>query len=428
MNNDTKQTQTLELIIRAQAGDTQAFDELYRLKLRTIFFHVSRMIRNPSDVEDVAQEVGLKMYKGIATLKVPEAFNGWLQRVITNECYRFTHKNRHKLGHANIDDYANIIEEEDKEFLPKEYLETTDTRRTILEAIDSLPPKRKRAIIMYFYDDMSQKEIAYALGISTQTVSTNIMRAKDMIKKKLEKTLELGERPTSESTSNARYEVDSTIDETANHTVVGSVLASSAQAMYPDGKLDILSQMFSTAIKNSSTANGMHVAVGAKVGAAIGVKMIALMISGIVTMGGAGYGAYHCWKISPNKAGSDIVYVQEVDAPSAGAVNYNVAAAKITFVGGECDCNHLNPKSADLVDAPPPTGVVIWQIRDAADGRIVREGTGLDVSAQLMELYDTKQDGVYKLTFYYTGDNNHAYTFDRDFSIDTGVIASGTYE
>jgi RNA polymerase sigma factor (sigma-70 family) len=416
-----KMTEELELVKRAVSGDTDAFDELYRLKLRTISFHVSRVIKNPSDIEDIIQNVSVKIYRRIGSLKAPEAFNSWLQRIITNECYDFIRQNKHKQNQMNIDDYLNDIVEEDKEFLPKECLEVAELRETILSVIDHLSPKRKRAVIMYYYDDMSQKEIAYALGISSATVSTNIMRAKNLIKKEIEKIVAENEMP----------------DNVGSGTVIGQLLASSAQILYPDASLDITAQTLGGAMKDSSGAllqaktatigTAKAASIGAKAGGVIGTKTIAIITSAVIIVSGTGYIAMHDGDILGGDDKTHAVAIEDGKVPSADVFAGEEESIQIVYTGGECDCGHLNPKSA-ILDDGDMEGQSYWTITKLSDGNTIQTGVGTDASAILRKLIDTQQDGVYNLSFKYTTDSGYLYTLEREFAIDTGTIAVGEYE
>jgi RNA polymerase sigma factor (sigma-70 family) len=364
------------------------------------------------------------MYKGISKLKSPEAFNAWLQRIVTNECYRFTNKNRYKTGHANIDDYADTILEENKEFLPIDSLESEKLRQLLLDAVDRLPPKRKRTIIMYYYDDMSQKEIAYALGISLKTVSTNILRAKKMLKEELEKNMNTkGDENVANST-----------------TVLGELLATSAAALYPDVSLDLAAKIIIPPVIKGSTATvgTMKATTGAaklgtiwsKVGASLGTKGIAAIAGSVIVVSGIGAIA-----INDNQTGDGTenirpavsVPAEQPNAQTTSTEGTAVASMKINFPGGECECGHLNPKEADLEGLPEGDWTATWKITDTADGSVISEGEGLDAGTELIGLYNKKKDGLYKLTFRYSANNGHAYTLDRDFAIDTEEISPGEY-
>src|SRR5215467_9579435 len=82
----------LDIIRRAQRGEMAAFAELVHLTRRRVLGSIGRLIARPDDVEDVAQEVFLRMHTGIGRLQTPEAFDLWLYRLTTNATYDYLRK------------------------------------------------------------------------------------------------------------------------------------------------------------------------------------------------------------------------------------------------------------------------------------------------------------------------------------------------
>src|SRR5436190_24039676 len=76
-----------ELIVRAQAGDRQAQESLVKAFSPMVFRLISRFFRSREDVEDLAQDVFVKMFGRIDEVRPDENFPGWLQRVTVNTCY-----------------------------------------------------------------------------------------------------------------------------------------------------------------------------------------------------------------------------------------------------------------------------------------------------------------------------------------------------
>jgi RNA polymerase sigma-70 factor (ECF subfamily) len=404
---------TIELVKKAQTGDRTAFEDLYRLKLRTILYHINSLIKSSDEAEDIAQEVGILLFKRLADLKAPEAFNSWLQQIITHECYRHMHKNSRGGFHANIDDYTNVVEEENKEFLPSEFSEAEDLKRTILKVLDKLPPQRKRMIVMYYYDDMAYKDIAAALEITTSTVSTSIMKAKKMIKKELEK--KTGTLPGRASHLSAL-------------TVVGMAIDSEANMLYPQSKIDSIAHSVSNmldkgvqAAAGSSAQTAAHAGTGTGTGAfsVAGMKIVAVIIGSVIVVSGGAAGVLHQVKNSEAAA---------IKAEEAATVTMTAANAdrKINFIGGECECGHLNPKIAEMSGTAQPDSETTWQIT-GQEGEIA-SGTGDEVTAPLEKLLDEKKDGEYKLTFINTAKNGHKVTLNREFVIDTGDLSRKQYQ
>jgi RNA polymerase sigma-70 factor (ECF subfamily) len=85
-----------ELIKRAQAGDNAAFNEVVLAYRKRILGTITRVIARPEDVEDVAQEVFLRLYFSLDQLRTPEVFEPWLYRLTVNAAYDYLRKQRRR--------------------------------------------------------------------------------------------------------------------------------------------------------------------------------------------------------------------------------------------------------------------------------------------------------------------------------------------
>src|SRR4051795_7371579 len=86
-----------ELIEKARGGDASAFNQVVTAYRRRILGTISRLIGRPEDVEDVAQEVFLRLYFSLEQLRTPEVFEPWLYRLTVNACYDYLRKSRRRL-------------------------------------------------------------------------------------------------------------------------------------------------------------------------------------------------------------------------------------------------------------------------------------------------------------------------------------------
>jgi RNA polymerase sigma-70 factor, ECF subfamily len=85
-----------ELIERARTGDAQAFNQIVLAYKRRITGTVSRLIGRPEDVEDVAQEVFVRLYNSLDQLRSAQVFEPWLQRLTMNAAYDYLRRNRRR--------------------------------------------------------------------------------------------------------------------------------------------------------------------------------------------------------------------------------------------------------------------------------------------------------------------------------------------
>lgn len=172
------------IVCAAIKQDPQAFDAIVCKKMKTILFYTKKFIYQPSYAEDAAQEVVLQMYKSFGSLQTPEAFNVWMHRIILGVCCNM---NKKFPAFSYIDDMEEAPLETKVTVLPQIAAEENDRNLRILEAVNSLALRQRLAITMFYYDEMSYKEIAQVLGITVPGVSATMGRAKKALKMRLSK-------------------------------------------------------------------------------------------------------------------------------------------------------------------------------------------------------------------------------------------------
>lgn len=171
-----------KLVSKATKFNPEAFEEIVMQKRKTILFYTTKFVYNPAFAEDAAQEVIICMYKSIGNLQNPEAFNVWMHRIILGVCSRINSKNPFS---DPIDEVENILLEEQTGMLPEGAAELKEKQLHISNAIGSLPARQRLALTMFYYDEMSYKEIAQVLGVTVSGISSTIVKAKRSLKMKL---------------------------------------------------------------------------------------------------------------------------------------------------------------------------------------------------------------------------------------------------
>jgi RNA polymerase sigma-70 factor (ECF subfamily) len=136
-----------------------------------VFRLISRFFRTREDVEDLAQEVFLKLFARIDQIRPGENFPGWLARVTVNTCYdELRKKRRRKIA---METYGPLTEAELPNIAPE-----PDSFGKIRLALDSLDPKFKVPLILKEIEEMSVEEIARTMGITQTNVKVRLFRAR----------------------------------------------------------------------------------------------------------------------------------------------------------------------------------------------------------------------------------------------------------
>lgn len=177
-----------KLVRKALQGDETAFAELYTAKIRTILYQAYRITGNMDDAEDIAQNVGIRIYKNIGKLKDPQFFNSWVYSIVVNESNRMLKKEmKRKNADLPLESEEVVLLEDKAELLPHSFLENEEKRMALVEAIEQLPQNRRELILMYYYEDMSTAEISKLMGMSESAVRTTISRTRQELKEKMGK-------------------------------------------------------------------------------------------------------------------------------------------------------------------------------------------------------------------------------------------------
>lgn len=184
----------LELVRRVQAGDRKAFDLLVAKYQHRILHLISRYIRDPSEVEDVAQEAFIKAYRGLAHFRGDSAFYTWLYRIAINTAKNWLVSASRRPPDQGVDvvdaeqyESGALLREGDT---PEHELLTREIEATVYGAIESLPAELREAITLREMEGLSYEEIAGVMDCPIGTVRSRIFRAREAIDNSLRPLLD----------------------------------------------------------------------------------------------------------------------------------------------------------------------------------------------------------------------------------------------
>ncbi|MDX1824652.1 MAG: RNA polymerase sigma factor RpoE [Thiohalomonadales bacterium] len=182
------------LVERVQHGDKKAFDLLVLKYQQRIMKVLSRYVRDPSEVQDLAQEAFIKAYRALPKFRGDSAFYTWLYRIAINTAKNFVVAQGRRPPNDDIE--ATEAETYEGESALKDYAsperETLrdEIRETVFNAIEALPEDLKTAITLRELEGMSYEEIAEAMDCPIGTVRSRIFRAREAIDNQLRPLLE----------------------------------------------------------------------------------------------------------------------------------------------------------------------------------------------------------------------------------------------
>ncbi len=193
---DRQKKEDFATIKRAIQGDQKAYDQLMNRYQSQIFSLMYRMVHSRSEAEDLVQEAFMKAFTSLRNFNFEYAFSTWLYKIATNNC--IDHLRKKKLNMLSIDspvsykDSEYRIELPDLTYYPDRDMIRRERSSIIQEAIDQLPEKYRRVILLRHSDELSYDEIAGMLKIPIGTVKARLFRAREMLNKFLKGKIDKG--------------------------------------------------------------------------------------------------------------------------------------------------------------------------------------------------------------------------------------------
>ena len=190
------------LIRRAQRGDADAFEQLLLEHQKNVYNLCYRMAGNPDDAMDLSQETFLRAWRCLDQYQFASAFSTWLYRLCSNICIDFLRRRRRQqtvpLTFEDADGEEQTYAVPDVQPLPEEQVELKLTRETLAAAMAQLLPEHRAVLQLRVVNEMSYEQIADVLHIQIGTVKSRLSRARNQLKKILERG-NLSRRASSES-------------------------------------------------------------------------------------------------------------------------------------------------------------------------------------------------------------------------------------
>ena len=184
-----------QLVERAQRGDKRAFELLVEKYQRKLARLVSRLVRDPGEVEDVTQEAFVKAYRALPSFRGDSAFYTWLYRIGINTAKNYLVAMGRRAPTSTEVEAAEAEGYESGELLrdintPESLLLSKEIAGTVNAAIEALPEELRSAIQLRELEGMSYEEIAKLMDCPIGTVRSRIFRAREAIAERLKPLLD----------------------------------------------------------------------------------------------------------------------------------------------------------------------------------------------------------------------------------------------
>ena len=160
-------------------------EKIYNEAYKAVFWTAMALLKNEADAEDVVQDTFVTLIESYDSIRDKAKVMPWLKKIAANKCL-----NRLTRTKTDVveDEFFEDVEAVPEDFLPDSLIESEEMRRVLMDIIEkSLSDDIRRTLILFYFDEMSTKEIAEALGVPEGTVRRRLNFARNKIKKEVEK-------------------------------------------------------------------------------------------------------------------------------------------------------------------------------------------------------------------------------------------------
>ncbi len=174
------------LISRIIDGDMEAFRHLIRQHEKLVIHMIGRVVKKPEDIEELCQDVFLKVYEKINVFNHQSKLSTWIATIAYRQAINHLRKKRIPISEVKDDDFREQFIAEDN---PSEQLEESDIEQKIVAYIDELPLHYRTVITLYHLEGMNYTEIGKVTGMPEGTVKNYLFRARNLLKDKIKSQL-----------------------------------------------------------------------------------------------------------------------------------------------------------------------------------------------------------------------------------------------
>ena len=178
-------TEEQVLVMRAQRGDQQAFRVLVERYQKLVYTLALRLVSNPHDGEDVAQEAFLSAWKGLPRFRMDAKFSTWLYRLTVNAATDLLRRRQKEQAHQSLEEEERPVQVPDQAPGPEEQAQAAERRAILQRAIDSLTENHRKILLLREVNGLDYQEIGQVLELTPGTVKSRLARARRELRDKL---------------------------------------------------------------------------------------------------------------------------------------------------------------------------------------------------------------------------------------------------
>ena len=178
-----------ELVNQILNGNENAFRYLIAANQRLVLHVVGRIVRQQEDVEDICQEVFMKVFRQIKIFRGDSRLSTWIATIAYNTSISYI-RSKSRKNETDVDEKIILAYEKSDEGQVHKVVEKAEAKQLLLEMIEKLPVNYRTVLTLFHLEEFSYKEIEEITGMPEGTIKSYLSRARSLLKEKLERVIE----------------------------------------------------------------------------------------------------------------------------------------------------------------------------------------------------------------------------------------------
>lgn len=176
------------IVTKAKAGDPEAMNELITASYQDIYYYALKLVKKEDIAADAAQDSCVEIIETIGNLRESAAFVTWCRRIVYHQCAKRLGNTREVALEENEDGETILdrLPDETPGALPEQVAEDREFRKLMMDMIDGLPEGQRSALLLYYYERLSVKQIAEIQDENENTIKSRLHQGRNAVKKQVE--------------------------------------------------------------------------------------------------------------------------------------------------------------------------------------------------------------------------------------------------
>ena len=179
----------VELVQQVLNGNNNAFRFLVSKHQRLVLHVVGRVVQRQDDIEDICQEVFIKVFQKLKKFRGESKLSTWIATIAYNTSISHIRK-QIKKGEQSFDEEPKLIAFEKENTADYQDIEKEEAKKYLMKMIEKLPVNYRTVLTLFHLEEFSYKEIEEITGMPEGTIKSYLSRARNLLKQSLEKVVE----------------------------------------------------------------------------------------------------------------------------------------------------------------------------------------------------------------------------------------------